>query len=254
MAHVSLAMVDPMSPQERPMLQLIPQRQDLSSMDFSEVVSPFRSGSLRQSASWSAFPSSWALREDLGEGPGQTVPNVVTLTMANEKSHSDAAASPSEVDIPSDRVPSKGEGSKSQVLKPLHQARTMPIDIDFATTSAPVSKTFSSKDGTGSGALIATQGDAVDLLIEHAKSQPLSSVRPEASSFVSWVAPRSNGPKPLTNASLPLTNSFKGKSRAVRSSSNLEGPVQYVQADSLPRLPGGKVRKAAQPPSWLTPL
>ena len=253
MAHVSLAMVDPMSPQERPMLQLIPQRQDLPSMDFSEVVSPFRSGSLRQSASWSAFPSSWALREDLGEGSGQTVPNVVTLTMANG-AHSDAAASPSDVDISSDRVPSKGEGSKSQVLKPLHQARTMPIDIDFATASAPVSKTaFSSKDGTGSGAL-PTQGDAVDLLIEHAKSQPLSSVRPEASSFVSWVAPRSNGPKPLTNASLPLTNSFKGKSRAVRSSSNLEGPVQYVQADSLPRLPGGKVRKAAQPPSWLTPL
>eukprot|EP00434_Breviolum_minutum_P006877 symbB.v1.2.006069.t1/scaffold332.1/size322744/4 len=137
MAHVSLAMVDPMSPQERPMLQLIPQRQDLPSMDFSEVVSPFRSGSLRQSASWSAFPSSWALREDLGEGSGQTVPNVVTLTMANG-AHSDAAASPSDVDISSDRVPSKGEGSKSQVLKPLHQARTMPIDIDFATASAPL--------------------------------------------------------------------------------------------------------------------
>lgn len=253
MAHVSLAMVDPMSPQERPMLQLIPQRQDLPFTDGSNEVSPFRAGSLRQSASWSAFPSSWALRD--GPGEGQTVPNVVTLTMANAV-HSDAAPPPDVgVDIPSD-VPSKGEGSKSQVLKPLHQARTMPIDIDFATTSAPVSKAaFSSKaDGTGSGALIPSQGDSVDLLIEHAKSQPLSSVRPEASSFVSWVAPRSNGPKPLTNASLPLTNSFKGKNRAVRSSSNLESPVQYVQADSLPRLPGGKVRKAAQPPSWLTPL
>eukprot|EP00435_Cladocopium_sp_Y103_P047945 s149_g14.t1 len=45
-----------------------------------------------------------------------------------------------------------------------------------------------------------------------------------------------------------------GKARSMKSTSNLESPVQYIQADSLPRLPGGKVRKAPQPPSWLTPL
>eukprot|EP00913_Durusdinium_trenchii_P013615 g12785.t1 len=100
------------------------------------------------------------------------------------------------------------------------------------------------------------QGDAVDLLIQHAKSQPLSQplsgqVRAEAPSSLSWA--RSNGSK----SSLPLTNCFKGKARPVlgaRSTTNLESPGQYIHSESLPRLPGGKVKKASQPASWLSPL
>lgn len=247
------------------MLQLIPQSgasQDIPFMMDSMEVSAARTGASRtlerQVASWSSFPSSWGLA-DASQGLSGP-PAVVNLSMPQNPSLPGPDVSPSQ-----DRVPSKGEGN--QVHRPMLHSSTVPLDIldqDFITASAPIlpKAAISSKvDGTGSSskesvaAAPAAQGDSVDMLIQHAKSQPLSgSVRPEASSFVSWVAPRSNGPKPLTNGSLPLTNSFKGKARSMKSTSNLESPVQYIQADALPRLPGGKVRKAPQSQSWLTPL
>lgn len=265
-AHVGLAMIDPMSPQDRPMLQLIPQSgasQDLPFMMDSMEVSAARAGASRtlerQAASWSSFPSSWGFA-DASQGLSGP-PAVVNLSMPQNPSLPGPDLSPSQ-----DQVPSK-EGNQVPVHRPMLHSTTVPLDIldqDFITASTPIlpkAATSSKVDGTGSGSkeavasAPAAQGDSVDMLIQHAKSQPLSgSVRPEASSFVSWVAPRSNGPKPLTNGSLPLTNSFKGKARSMKSTSNLESPVQYIQADSLPRLPGGKVRKAPQPQSWLTPL
>eukprot|EP00435_Cladocopium_sp_Y103_P035419 s149_g9.t1 len=141
-AHVGLAMIDPMSPQDRPMLQLIPQSgasQDMPFMMDSMEVSAARQGASRtlerQVASWSSFPSSWGLADAGSQGLS---PAVVNLSMPQNPS----LPSPGPDLSPSqDRVPSKGEGNQVPVHRPMLHSTTVPLDVldtDFVTSSAPI--------------------------------------------------------------------------------------------------------------------
>lgn len=81
-----------------------------------------------------------------------------------------------------------------------------------------------------------------------------------SAAVLSWagsgvVGSRSQSSLPLTNA--PKSSLAKnrhglggGLSHSI-SNPSVKGPVEMVSSDTLPRLPGGKIRKEPAPPSWL---
>ncbi|CAJ1405044.1 unnamed protein product [Effrenium voratum] len=256
-AHVGLAMQGPTSPKEGPMLQLVPQ----VSYGRGPVLEPLPQ-------------SSWSLLSPSGQegDAGQSAHPTSTRSGETSAPRSGAISPPRtperarEPPVPSPDVRKREprdlksecstratDRSQESTAPQIQHSPTVPLPMpmDLSSPSAAVERGPGSAKQPFKQASFMERGSQreaeADFMMRHSKSQPLIGHAPESSKVLSW-APRSKG-----TSSVPLTNGFKGKPRA-RTYHSLESPpVEYVHADALPRLPGGKVRKAS-PPSWLSPI
>eukprot|EP00930_Biecheleria_cincta_P056095 TRINITY_DN42277_c0_g1_i1.p1 TRINITY_DN42277_c0_g1~~TRINITY_DN42277_c0_g1_i1.p1 ORF type:complete len:1155 (-),score=250.59 TRINITY_DN42277_c0_g1_i1:50-3514(-) len=98
---------------------------------------------------------------------------------------------------------------------------------------------------------------AVERSRRHLGDAGSAGMQSPSAAVLSWAGSglagaRSQSSFPLTNAPKSLLAKNRGLSHSI-SNPGIKGPVELVSSDTLPRLPGGKIRKEPAAPSWLVP-
>jgi len=256
--HVGLASGGS-SPTDAP-LELIPQDYNGPTLQAS---SPSRRGPLQPLRQNSSAAMSTPLNPRIGGGEASlTLPDdaMVPRRLVTDPGSQSVPVWRKQPDLPSESstrateqsTPTPSRESSQVPRPPLHKSPTspalsngmsgMPADRDKGLSASKTASSF-------------RQVDELDTPMERVQTSPATGGNGlDASQKVMSWARQSSG----ASAPKPLTNGAMGRGRLPPSRSYttpaLDSNVDYVTADPLPRLPPGKVKKAAPTPSWMSAI
>lgn len=254
--HVGLASGGS-SPTDAP-LELIPQ-------DYygpRQASSPSRRGPLQPLRQNSSAAMSMPLNPGIGGDASLTLPDdaMVPRRLVMDPASQSVPVWRKQPDLPSESstrateqsTPTPSRESSQVPRPPLHKSPTspvlsngmsgMPADRDKGLSASKTASSF-------------RQVDELDAPMERVQTSPATGGNglDASQKVMSWARQPSgaNAPKPLTNGALG-----RGRLPPSRSYTTpaLDSNVDYVTADPLPRLPPGKVKKAAPTPSWMSAI